>query len=343
MSLQSLKVNKVKSYKVGKKNFFISLFIFLVAGYGLNAQNVKVSAKLDSNKILIGDQVKLKVQVSYPVKTTIVWPELKDSLTKNIEIVQKSKIDTLSNDASILTLGQTYTITSFDSGEFYFPQISFKYKTAKDTGYFDALTDSLLLSVNTVAVDTTKAIKDIKGPMSVPWTFEEMLPYIIGVIVLAAIIWFVFWYMRKRKKGEKLINILKPKKPAHDEALLALETLRNKKLWQNNKVKEYYTELTEIIRIYVEKRFGVLAMEMTTDEIITSIFPFNIQDNMKRKLKQMLVLADLVKFAKSNPLPNEHDLCLDIAFEFINETKPVEVAEQKTEEMNNQENKENVF
>ncbi len=305
--------------------------MLLVFAANTFSQNVIATAKLDSNKILIGDQVKLKLQLSYPSKTAISWPDFKDTLNKHIEIVQRSKIDTISNDGKKITLGQTYTITSFDSGGYYVPQISFKYKNSGDTVYFEALTDSLLLNVNSIPVDTTKAIRDIKGPLSVPWTFMEMLPYIIGVILLAAIIWFIIWYIRKRKKGEPLIGFSKPKIPADKEALLALEELRNKKLWQNNKVKEYYTELTEITRIYIEKRYGALAMEMTTDEIMDSLSSFSIRDVVKKKLRQMLILADFVKFAKAHPLPNEHDISLETAFEFVNETKIVETPEIKME------------
>jgi hypothetical protein len=179
----------------------------------------------------------------------------------------------------------------------------------------------LLLNINTIVVDTTKSIKDIKGPLSVPWTFMEILPYLIGIILLAAIIWFVIYYIRKRRRGEALIDFSKPKLPPHEEAMKALEALRNKKLWQNNKVKEYYTELTEIIRIYIEKRFGIIAMEMTTDEIAVSFKTIDIPDPLKMKLNESLVLADLVKFAKAHPLPNEHDICLDNAFEFVKKTK----------------------
>ena len=314
-----------------KKNCSI-LFLFFVFAENIFSQNVIATAKLDSNKILVGDQIKLKVSLTYPVKTAITWPLLKDSLSSKIEIVDKSKIDTLSKDASNFTLSQTYTITSFDSGGFYVPQITFKYKNQGDTSYFEALTDSLLLNVTTLPVDTTKAIRDIKGPMSVPWTFMEILPYIIGAIFLAALVWFVIWYRKKRKKGESILGFAKPKIPAHEQALLALEALKNKKLWHNNKVKEYYTELTEIIRTYIENRYSVLAMEMTTGEITTALQPFGIDNSLMKKTREMLVLADLVKFAKANPLPDEHDRCLDTAFEFVRTTKLEEIVVEVQEE-----------
>jgi hypothetical protein len=320
---------------MNKKYFFILIIFIIFPFANAISQNVIASAKLDStNKILVGDQVKLKLQLTYPAATTISWPDLRDSLRKSIEIVNKSKIDTIKNkDPKNLTLTQTLTITSFDSGGFYIPQIHFKYKNQKDTAFLEVLTDSLLLNVNTIAVDTTKAIKDIKGPMSVPITFKELLPYIIGFILLAVIVLLLFWIMRKRKKGEPLFGFAKPNRPAHEEALDALEKLRNKKLWQNNKVKEYYTELTDIIRIYLQKRFNVLAMEMTTDEIMIALFPFMIQETVKKKFREMLTLSDLVKFAKANPLSNEHDGCLDTAIEFVNVTKPVEeVIEKKSDQ-----------
>jgi hypothetical protein len=317
---------------------FILLFIILPVA-GVFSQTVVVKASLDTNKIIIGDQVLLKLKATYPAGTSLAWPILSDSLNENIEIIKKSAIDTLSKSAKEMTLGQSLTITSFDSGSFYIPQISFKYKKTGDTSYLEALTDSLQFNINTVAVDTTLAIKDIKGPLSVPLTFMEVLPYIIGIILIAAIVWLVIYYLRKRKRGESLIDFSKPKLPPHEIALSALSELRNKKLWQNNFVKLYYTELTEIIRTYMEGRFGVFAMEMTTDEIMDSLTSHNIQGGLKNKLRQTLVLADLVKFAKSNPLPNEHDQCLDIAFEFVNQTKSAEVPEVKngqklTEEKN---------
>jgi len=329
-----------------KYNLIILLFLLSIFAVKTYSQDVKAIAKIDSskNKIIVGDQIKLIMSLTYPLKTTISWPDLKDSLSKNIEIIEKSKIDTINKDAKSLTLSQTYTLTSFDSGSFYIPQIHFKYKNAKDTAFFEALTDSLLLNVNTVAVDTTKAIKDIKGPLNVPLTFMEILPYLIGLILLAAIVWLVIYYLRKRKKGESILNFSKPQIPAHEQALIALGTLKSKKLWQNNKLKDYYTELTEIVRIYIEKRYKISALEMTSDEIITSFKSVEISNVSSKRLVQIFILADLVKFAKATPLPNEHDISMENAIEFVNETKIIEILTpvselQKTDENIIQNNK----
>lgn len=303
------------------RKYFILLFFLtnvIITGF---SQAIKVSASIDSNKIQIGDFVKMNIKASYTPKSKLVWPELKEALTDNIAIINKTKIDTLIKNDSI-TLSRIYTLTSYDSGSFYIPSITFKYKNSGDTDFGQAFTDSILLDVKTIKVDTSKAIRDIKGPIRVPYDERELIPYIIGFIILALLAWFVIYYIRKRRKGEKIINFSKPSLPPHEIALHALEELKNKKLWQKNKVKEYYTELTEIIRIYIEKRFVVAAMEMTSDEIITAFRSIDITDDQRAKLKQLFILADLVKFAKANPLPNEHDLSFYNAQTFVKETIP---------------------
>lgn len=327
-----------------KRILFISILIAAANSY---AQDIKISAKIDSSNILIGDQVKLKLQVDIPEKTRLFWPALIDSISEHIEIVEKSKIDTLkSNNKGWQSYAQTLTITSFDSGSFYFPQIPFLYKKNNDTASYTLLSDSVLLNVNTVKVDTTKEIKDIKGIMSAPLTFAEVLPYILGGLGLLLIIGFVIYYLKKRKKGETIFQKPKPVIPAHIVALQALEILNNKKLWQNNKVKDYYTELTDILRTYLEKRFGIYALEMTSDEIIESTFSLDIDIEIKDQLRKMLQTADLVKFAKGNPLQNEHTQAFEITKNFVEKTRPFTIESNEvntnSNELNNNSNHETV-
>lgn len=304
---------------------YIAIIFLLISVAKVNAQIIKITAKLDSNNILIGDQVKLKLQADVPEKTTLLWPAVNDSVSKNIEVVAKSKIDTLKpSKKGWQTFSQTLTITSFDSGSFYFPQILFLYKKIGDTANYSVLSDSVLLNVNTVKVDTTKEIKDIKGPISAPFTFEEALPYILVGLGIILLIWLSIYIYSKRRKGEIIFGKAKPVIPAYIVALEALDVLKNKKLWQNNKVKEYYTELTEIIRNYIEKRFVINALEMTSDEIIESFYTIELNSELKDKLRLMLQTADLVKFAKASPLPNEHDKSYETAKAFVENTKPIE-------------------
>lgn len=308
------------------KKYSVLLILIIVLGAFSNsiAQNYKASSKIDTNKIAIGDQVNLKLQFTFPVNSRINWADFTDTLTQSVEVVSRSKFDsTVSSDKKFLTLSQTLRITSFDSGNYVIPPFVFGYFKPNDTTKFEILTDSLLFHVQTVAVDTTKAIKDLKGIMSAPLTFEEILPYILVGVAAILVSLLIFWYIMRRRKNKPLFTLPeKPKIPAHIIALEELEKLRNQKLWQSGKVKDYHTFLTDILRIYIEKQFGIYAMEMTSDEIIAALKPQNITEESKTKMRNILFTADLVKFAKSQPLPSEHDLSLNYAVEFVNGTIP---------------------
>jgi len=319
---------------INKLNFKSLLFIILIIGGDfIYAQSTYVSADLDSTAILIGDQINLNLKASFPANNKVFWPVINDTIIKDIEIIEKSKIDTVfSDDKTYKTLLQKIKITSFDSGFYKIPPFHFEYSEPDDTTKFSLKTYPLYLEVYTIAVDTTKGIFPIKGPVKVPLTFKEILPWIIGGTVALLLIAFLIYFLIKRKKHEPLFKAKpKPKLPAHIIALNALENLRKEKLWQSGKIKAYHTILTDIIRKYLEERFGINAIEMTTDEILSAIKSIQISEELKVKLKEMLVLADLVKFAKEKPLPVQQDLSLINAIAFVRETiERIEIATEKS-------------
>jgi len=301
------------------KKIFFSVFIFW--GLLAHAQNVQPSASISKTIITIGDEAKLNLKIIAPSSAKINWPVVQDTITAKIDILSKSKIDTVfSEDKKQMTLSQTLTFTSFDSGFVTIPPFKFIYGKINDSTPLFAETNPLLFEVKLPAVDTTKAIKDIKEPLKVPLTFKEVAPYILLVIVIAAIIYLGIWYYRKRKKKEPIFKISKPKLPPHEIALEELEKLRQKKLWQNNKIKEFYTELTDIVRKYIEGRFEIKALEMTTDAILEAFKRIDVSDDAKSKLKQMLVLADMVKFAKEQPVPTEIEQSFNNALDYVKST-----------------------
>jgi len=293
------------------------LWVFL-AGSGLKAQTQAV-ASLDTSSIFIGDQVTLKLSFTAPAGYRVQWPAISDTLAEKVEVLRRSRIDTaFTEDKKQLRLQQNLVITSFDSGYFALPPLAFRYTGPGDTEVRTDLTGQLLLEVKTLPVDTAKAIFDIKGPMRVPLTFRELLPWIMLAHVLVAGVYLLRWYLRKRKKAEPLFRLpARPKLPPHQVALDALEALRQKKLWQSGMIKEYHTELTEIVRSYIDDRFGIHALEMTSDEILEAIARTAVDDGSREKLRSTFVLADLVKFAKEQPLPAEHDLSFGHAVDFV--------------------------
>jgi hypothetical protein len=165
-------------------------------------------------------------------------------------------------------------------------------------------------------------IKDIKRPLGAPFTFREALPFILIFLVLLFVGFLVYYYIRKRRMQEPIFVAPAPRKvPADQAALEALESLRYKKLWQNGEIKQYHTELTDIIREYLLAQFNVHAHEYTTEEIMEAITHVHINNQARDKIHQTLQLADMVKFAKMQPLPLEHDASLNNAIDFVRETK----------------------
>jgi len=305
------------------------ILLFCIVFFALKSivfcQILTIEAKLDSNKFLIGDHVKLNLFVTKSKSAKINFPILPDSLAQGVEIVQRNKPDTISKNGDIIKLKQSYLITSFDSGNHTIPPLPFEF--LHDTITDTVFTDSILFYVNTLKVDTaSKKIYDIKAPFDEPFSLMEILGYVIwGLAGLILIILGIYIY-RKFKKKEPLIKI--PQKladPPHIIALRELDALKEKKLWQNNHIKKYHTELTDIIRKYIEARFNIQALEMTSYEIIQALSNEKyISDKNISELRQTLIIADFVKFAKAQPLPDENDLSIRHAYQFVNETKPTE-------------------
>ena len=300
-----------------KKLFFA--FVLTAMCLEICSQNNLANAKLDSNNILIGDQVNLIFWFSSKDVMPVLFPTYCDTCIDGIEIIKRSKIDTV-NDENGYKLTQQFTITAFDSGQYIIPPIHFY----GEDSLLLAQTEPLLLNVNTIAVDTTLAIKDIKDPLSAPLTIGEIIPYIIGALLGAGLVVGGIFLIRRvinRKKPQSLTK-QKPKTPPHIIALEDLKALWQKKLYQSGYVKQYYSELTDIVRVYIENSWDIAAMEMVSAEIITALSSMNnISEDAIKKLEQTLLLADMVKFAKSNPLADESSACYQYIVDFVQSTK----------------------
>lgn len=318
------------------KYYALTILLFLVSGLTAIGQNINATASLDSNNILIGDQVKFTYKITVPVKSRVMFPVIADTLNKSIEVVSKSKIDTTtSTGKNLQTYSQTLTITSFDSGSHVIPPLLFGYQIPDDTAMYKLFTPQLMLNVNTVAVDTTQAIKDIKPPLKEPITLREILIWSSIAIVAAVLVFIIIYIVRKLRRKESILSLgTKNKVPSHERALNALEELKGQKLWQQGKIKEYHSGLSDILRAYIEERFEFLALEMTTGEILESLRPKTPDPESLIILEDVLVIADMVKFAKFNPLPDEHDRSMSQALQFVNNTIPVEKANENIDKEN---------
>jgi len=291
------------------------------------AQQPVVKVKLDTNNMLIGDQVGLQLQFTGPEGMELLWPNFPDTLDKFM-VVDRSKVDTLSGKpGDPVTLSQRLVLTTFDSGFYTIPPIPFYYRMLPATTIRVAQSLPHYLAVHTVAVDTTQPIKPIKGPRRVPVTLWEVIRWILLGLAILLVIAVVIYILKKRKNKEPIFR-LRPRvqlKP-HEVALQKLEKLRIMKLWQQGKIKEYHSELTEILRQYIEDRYSFPALESTTAEILHDLLetPGMVRETWD-ELGQVLMLADMVKFAKEQPSPQRNEDALEKGIGFVNRTTVADV------------------
>ncbi len=325
-------------FKIDGLRLTISLYCYLAIAFAFTfplsgySQQTFVSARLDTSAMLIGDHVGLTITFTGPANAQVMWPIIPDTLLGNIQVIGRGKIDTTVT-GNQQTLQQFLNLTCFDSGFYTIPRIPIKYRISPDTSLLSAHSSLLTLMVHTLKVDTTLAIKPIKGPMKVPLTFREILPWLLLGLGIILLLTGVIWYLKKRKKHEPIFQ-LRPrvKLLPHEMALQELEKLRIKKLWQNGRVKEYYTELTDILRIYIESRFLVPAMEQTSAEILHALSDHPEIPRMQwDNLGSVLMLADMVKFAKAQPSHTENDGSLETAIGFVTDTGTASVKNEELE------------
>ena len=320
---------------------YVVLFVLLSGSfYTLKAQQVTVKASIDSTHILIGDQLKLLLEIEKPKDLKVEFPQVPDSFSSKVEVVNRSKVDTFKlDDKKRVKLTQRIFITSFDSGRYQIPPFYFRMKNGQVLD--SAATRSLMFQVHGMKIDTTKGPVDIKTVYGAPVTLKEVIPYILGIILLAAIIFFIFYYIRWKKKNVPLFaKPEKPAEPAHIIALRELDRIRNQKLWQQEKLKQYYSEVSDTIRTYIQNRFEIPAMEQTSGETI-GVFKLQkelVDGKTLDQLQHILSLADLVKFAKYTPLSDDNNQTLMNAYFFVNQTKKEVVkAPEKPEEVQKEE------
>ncbi len=316
-----------------------SFLVLILLATSANAQRIKATATIDSTNILLGDQVKLFLEIDHPKSVEITFPNVPDTLIEFVEVLDRSAIDTFEmDDETFQKQIQSFLITSFDSGSYRIPPFWFKIDL---DGRIDSIpSNAVTLNVYSMAIDTTRGPTDIKYPYDAPVTLKEVIPYILGIILIAAILFFVFYAIKRRKNNQPIFVLpKKPKEPAHIIALRELDRIKNEKIWQQGKTKQYYSEVTETLRKYIEDLFEIPAMEQTSDETIESFRRQKglLKDKTFKNLSQILKLADLVKFAKYQTSPDDDNMTLVNAYFFINDTKPEEKKPETSEETKDEE------
>ncbi|GAB4209649.1 MAG: hypothetical protein Fur0023_21960 [Bacteroidia bacterium] len=312
-------MNQPFKHTIARFVFFVILTI-LISPFS-HAQ-LSATAEINKQEIRIGDPIELKLSLIIPKELQhqpFILPTFKDTITKNIEIIETQKTDTV-QQSNHLIIQQKYLISAYDSGQFILPSIPFRLKNDTHQVIF---TNTLLITVHTVPTDTSEtSVKDIKPifdePFDIKWYMPLIIKSIIGLLVLAAIIFGIYWYLKRKKKPAAPP---KPKLPPHIIALEKLNQIKQEEIWKEGKIKDYYSAISDTIREYIEGRFDTPALEQTSYETLQSLKYKAIAPSTREKLQYIFEISDLVKFAKLIPVEHDHIQTLQSAFDFVNDTK----------------------
>lgn len=294
------------------------LLCFTLPVCNAHGQEVNVRARVDSTNYFVGDIITVHLDVTHP-KGTSVKMAVGDSLG-GFSVLDRSQFAPNGETMSTASL----SVAKYDSGTAVLPPLELLYSLPGDSTIRRASSNPLLLTVHTLVVDTSQAYKDLKPPLSIPLTLAEIGLYLGIAVLLAAAAYFGYRYWKKRKHKATGEVYRPPPRPAHTIALEELALLREKRLWQQGRIKQYYSEVSEIGRRYIENRFRLMALEQTTDEIMYGLKRLSVKPAVCGKVETILQLSDLVKFAKYQPGLSEHEEVLSMAYDIVEATKLVE-------------------
>lgn len=314
------------------KNITYILFslVMLQGTFSAAANNTLINAKMDSTLLLMGKKTAIHVEVVQDKgQKGFFVNEGVDTLNAFVEVSERLQADTTDLGNDRIQINRDIIVQSFDSGMYVIP--AFKYVIGKDTFKSNELT----LKVLPVKVDSLPNIHDLKPVAEPPFFFSDYLPEFLVkywwliILVLVLIAAGIYAYFKWFKKGELPLRKKEKVIPPYDEAIMKLTQLKSEHLWEAGQEKEYFTRLTDILRNYIDRRFEINAMEMTSSQIIDVLRKNEETMPVNEQLSKILEMADFVKFAKMRPLPEDNEVAYQRALNFVNETKPVEVVPEE--------------
>ncbi len=298
---------------------------FSLASTLLPAQ-ISVSAEVDSTNMLIGDQLKLHIFANHSPDINIQRLDLSPfEAEEEIEIIVEGDWDTLQKNGTFV-LQKDLTFTIFDSGYYWLPELPISYTQNGVTN--ESKTTRIPMRVGTVSIADTLQLAPIKDIIREEANWRDYLPFALSLLALGLIAGLIY-YFRKKKANVVAPPAPEIKLPAHEIALTALDQLKSEQLWQQGDIKTYQSRLTYTIREYLENRYDIPALESTTEEIQRNLKQVDFDNSWKDKLKNILQVADLVKFAKAKPPADFHDQVWQEAKDFVVATKAKVVIEEE--------------
>ena len=311
------------------RHIVMTAIVLLATVLGAWGGNVTFKAKLDSATLIMGRTTALHLEITQDKNARGFFPgEQADTLSAMVEIAERPAADTTDLGNDRIQINRDLIIQSFDSGLWVIKPIP--YVVNGDTAFCNQLT----LKVLPVDVSQMKDIHDIKPVEDVPFNLLDWLPdywwaWLLALLLIISTIWA---YNKYYKKG---INPLKPSRkrlPPYEEAMLNLQNLKAAQLWQQGQEKEYFTGLTDILRVNIDRRFDINAVEMTSSQIIDTLKRNEETKAVNEQLEMILEVADIVKFANARPLADDNEVAYQRAVNFVEATRPVVEQPENKEE-----------
>jgi hypothetical protein len=316
------------------------IFILFLLCSNLNfGQSISAKASVDSTVYLIGDYIHYRIDVNYDKSIKLIPPVVEDSL-KDVDLIKiDNPVYTENNGSKSATF--EFVLSKYDSADVIIPPIDIYYRAGRDTlsqagiDTTDATlkyvqTNPVQFSVRLVKVDLQKGIKDVKPPQKIPLDWKVIILWILIILIILGVSYYLYRRYKRKKSNQPVIR-REIKLPPHVIALNSLNTLNEKKLWQNGKIKEYHSEITEIIRKYFSERFDLHALELTTSETMELLRTTKDTEVIRDITEGFLNNADMVKFAKFSPLGSVNEEMMKQAVEIVEKTIPKPEPEKKPE------------
>ena len=317
--------------KINLETGFVIVSTILLASILISQQGlISVESTIDKSTITIGDLVTYTVIVRRAPEVQVEMPGLAVNLGA-FEIRDYEDYEAEEIDGKIVQRTE-YLISTFDVGEFEIPPLVIHYILPDDTTKKALQTEKLSILVESLKPSEAGDIRDIKPPLTLPRDYETLIlwgAFCLGIL-LVGLLAIYFW--RRKKKGKELFpRKVEPPRPAHEIALEDLNALKESSLLAEGKVKEFYIKISEIIRRYIEGRYFIIALEMTTFDLIENLSAAEIEPTNVQMIQEFLEICDLVKFAKYRPTEEENSTTINKAFEIVDQTKLVYVKSEVEE------------
>ncbi|HOY45552.1 MAG TPA: hypothetical protein PL189_12475 [bacterium] len=300
----------------------IVIFTSLILGVTQSQGQVTIDSQVDRAKILIGDVVRYSLRVSHAPEVTVEMPTPGSNLGM-FELREYQVLPPEKREGKII-LGADYLISTFDTGEFEIPALQVTYTLKGDTARQTLSSEPIRILVQSLNPSEAGDIRDIKPPLVPPRDWKSIFLKVGGALLLLAGAAAAWWYIRRRRQGKSILPERQiPPRPAHEIALAELRALVDSDWLANGKHKAWHSELADIIRRYVQGRYGIDAPEMTSRQLLSALEQYGLEESWLPGLRDLLGICDMAKFAKYIPEAVETERLTAAAFAFVEGTKLV--------------------